>query len=167
MGKGRKALPDEMKLLRGTAKKSRMQKAGTGGNFEIVTKVPTSGLKGVAKKIYEDAAGQLVACGVLDVVGLPMLVSYAREMGLYYTLMQEMEKAKPEDNNGFVIEEFTKFGSTMKVNPKRKIAQNALVNAKSLASEFGFTPASRSKIAAMLSGVSKNTEDEFSEFEEL
>ena len=59
----------------------------------------------------------------------------------------------------------TKKGTTIIVNPKRKIAESALANVKMLAVEFGFTPASRSKVADLVS-ADKN-KDDFADFEVL
>lgn len=59
----------------------------------------------------------------------------------------------------------TKHGTATVVNPKRKIAESALANAKALATEFGLTPSSRSRVAALLSD--NTPKDDFAEFEEI
>lgn len=59
----------------------------------------------------------------------------------------------------------TKHGTATVVNPKRKVAESALANAKALAAEFGLTPASRSRVAALLSD--NTPKDDFAEFEEI
>ena len=73
--------------------------------------------------------------------------------------MREVEK------EGDTIEVEKKFGSTTLVNAKRKVAESALANAKALAVEYGLTPASRSRVAALLTDNAPN--DEVAEFEEL
>lgn len=158
MSKGRKKTPDAVKLLRGTDQPCRMTPAGTG--LEKVMVLPRSGLKGTAKKVFELVAAELICKGILEMVGLDLVVAYAREMALYHDLMREMEK-----DDSLTVEVFTKSGPVMTINPKRKLAESALSNAKSLATEFGLTPASRSRVAAMLSGDAPK--DDFAEFEEV
>lgn len=124
-----------------------------------VVSLPRSGLKGTAKKVFEVVATELIHNRLLDLVGVDLVVAYAREMGLYHVMMRAVEK------EGYTIEVATKSGTTTVVNPKRKVAESALANAKSLASEFGLTPSSRHRVAALLSDdVPK---DDFAEFEEV
>ena len=124
-----------------------------------VVSLPRSGLKGTAKKVFEVVATELIHNCLLDLVGVDLVVAYAREMGLYHDMMRAVEK------EGYTIEVETKSGTTTVVNPKRKVAESALANAKSLASEFGLTPSSRHRVAALLSDdVPK---DDFAEFEEV
>ena len=92
-------------------------------------------------------------------VGIDLVVAYAREIGLYHDLMRELEK------KGYTIDVETKFGTMTVINPKRKVAESALMNAKALAVEFGLTPVSRSRVAALLSD--EGPKDDFAEFEEL
>ena len=157
MGKGRKAIPDELKSLRGTNQPCRM----TGGDaaMDKVSVIPKSGLKGTAKKVFEIVASELIHKNILEIVGLDLLVAYAREMALYHDTMRELEK------EGFTVEVETKHGTTTMVNPKRKVAESALSNAKALAGEFGMTPATRNRVAALL--TSPDPKDDFAEFEEI
>ena len=155
--KGRKKIPDELKSLRGTDQPCRM----TGGTVPAGTAIaalPRSGLKGTARKVFEVVATELihksVRCRWRDLV-----VAYAREMGLYHDMMRETDK------EGYTIEVMTKHGTATVVNPKRKVAESALANAKALAAEFGLTPASRSRVAALLSD--DTPKDDFAEFEEI
>lgn len=124
-----------------------------------VVAIPRSGLKGTAKKVFEVVAAELVNNRLLDLVGVDLVVAYAREMGLYHDTMRELEK------EGYTFEVETKFGSTTMVNPKRKVAESALANARSLAAEFGLTPVSRSRVAALLSNNPQK--DDFTDFEEI
>lgn len=158
MTKGRKKIPDELKTLRGTDQPCRM--SGDAASTEtVVVSLPRSGLKGIAKKVFEVVAIELIHKNLLDIVGFDLVVAYAREMGLYHEAMREAEK------EGFVLEVETKFGMTKVVNPKRKIAESALMNAKTLAADFGLTPASRNRVATLLSDNAPK--DDFAEFEEV
>ena len=119
--------------------------------------IPKVKLKGVAKKIFEYTATELLHKNLLDLVGLDLLVAYCREMAIYHELMAEVEK------EGFTIEVESKNGTTTIVNPKRKVAESALANAKSIASDYGFTPASRSRISGLAAPAEKK--DDFAAFE--
>nr|DAP78302.1 MAG TPA: terminase small subunit [Caudoviricetes sp.] len=156
--KGRKKIPDELKSLRGTDQPCRMTGNAVPAGTAVAT-LPRSGLKGTAKKVFEVVATELIHKCLLDVVGADLVVAYAREMGLYHDMMRETEK------EGYTIEVVTKHGTATVVNPKRKVAESALANAKALAAEFGLTPASRSRVAALLSD--NTPKDDFAEFEEI
>ena len=130
------------------------QMAGT-----AVVSIPKSGLKGTAKKVFEVVASELIAKNLLDVVGVDLLVSYAREIALYHDMMRDLEK------EGYTIDVETKFGTSTVVNPKRKVAESALATAKALAAEFGMTPASRSRVTSLMSDAV--SENDFAEFEEV
>lgn len=124
-----------------------------------IVSLPKVGLKGTAKKVFVVVATELMQNNLLNVVGVDLLVAYCREMGLYHDMMREIEK------EGATIEVMTKSGVMTQVNPKRKVAEGALAAAKSLATEFGMTPSSRNRVAAILSGNEQR--DEFAEFEEV
>ena len=125
----------------------------------MVVKLPKVGLKGTAKKIFAVVATELMHNNLLDVYGVDMIVAYAREMALYHDMMSDIEK------EGVTIEVVTKNGVVTQINPKRKVAEGALASAKSLATEFGMTPSSRSRVSAILNG--NEQKDEFAEFEEV
>ena len=156
MPRGKQKQSNEIKVLRGTDQPCRMTPQSEMTKLESLPKVR---LKGTAKKIFEYTATELLHKKLLEVVGVDLLVAYAREMAIYHDLMLEVEK------EGFTIEVETKNGTMTQINPKRKIAESALANAKSLASEFGFTPASRGKISSMVTPTV--SADDFAQFEEI
>ena len=156
--KGRKKLPDNIKALRGTDQPCRMSEKPA-VQTAMVVKLPKVGLKGTAKKIFAVVATELMHNNLLDVYGVDMIVAYAREMALYHDMMTEVER------EGVTIEVVTKNGVVTQINPKRKVAEGALASAKSLATEFGMTPSSRSRVSAILNGNERK--DEFAEFEEV
>ena len=156
--KGRKKLPDNIKALRGTDQPCRMSDKPA-VQTAMVVKLPKVGLKGTAKKIFAVVATELMHNNLLDVYGVDMVVAYAREMALYHDMMTEVER------EGVTIEVVTKNGVVTQINPKRKVAEGALASAKSLATEFGMTPSSRSRVSAILNG--NEQKDEFAEFEEV
>lgn len=156
MVKGRKKISNGVKALRGTDQPCRRSEEPP---MAAVTTLPRSGLKGTAKKVFEVVAAELINNRLLDLVGVDLIVAYAREMGLYHDTMRELEK------EGYTIEVETKFGATTLVNPKRKVAESALANAKAIAVEYGLTPSSRSRVAALLSNEAPK--DDFTDFEEV
>lgn len=159
MAKGRKKIPDILKTLRGTNQPCRMEAPSQVAAPSGVMTLPRSGLKGTARKVFEVVATELIHKNLLDIVGVDLVVAYAREMGLYHDMMREA------DRTGYTIDVETKFGTMTVINPKRKIAEGALNRAQSLAAEFGLTPASRSRVAALLSD--DGPKDDFAEFEEV
>lgn len=155
---GRKNIGDTTKVIRGTDQPCRIQNDAAAG-FTKFAQVPSSGLSGMAKRIYEVIANELWCKNILETVNLDLVIAYCREMGLYYEMAKDLKK------EGYTLTEETKFGEKIHINPKRKIQETALANAKALATEFGFTPASRARIVAMISGKTEN--DDFSDFDEV
>lgn len=155
--KGRKKIPDELKALRGTDQPCRMEKTAT--TTSALTTLPKTGLKGTAKKVFILVATELMNKGLLDIICLDLVVAYCREMALYHDTMRDLE------TEGYTIEVETKNGTMTIINPKRKIAESALSAAKSLASEFGLTPASRNRVSVMLTDT--KPKDDFIDFEEI
>ena len=156
--KGRKKIPDEVKSLRGTDQPCRVAGQAPASGTTVVA-LPKTGLKGTAKKVFAVVATELINKNLLDVVGVDLVVAYCREMGLYHDMMRDIER------EGVTVDVITKNGVVTQINPKRKVAEGALSAAKNLAAEFGMTPSSRSRVAALLN--EKTTQDEFAEFEEL
>ena len=154
--KGRRKIPDALKTLRGTDQPCRMTDGAKPPATNVVT-VPRSGLKGTARKVFEIVAAELIHKRLLE--GVDLVVAYAREMGLYHDMMRAVE------SEGATVEVITRSGPATVANPKRRIAEGALANARSLAAEFGLTPASRHRVAALLTDDAPK--DDFAEFEEM
>jgi P27 family predicted phage terminase small subunit len=146
--KGRKSIPGEVKILQGTEKKCRKRETMA---VEKVSKVPPppAWFTKLGKKIYKDVAGELSSNGVLQKIGLPILVSYVHQIALHLQMEQELV------TEGKVIE--GKKGPF--VNPKHNISMDALDAARRIASEYGITPASQSRIMAPFIKGAKNESD--------
>ena len=156
--KGRRKIPDSLKTLRGTDQPCRMTDGAKPSATNVVA-VPRSGLKGTARKVFGIVAAALIHKRLLEGVGGELVVAYARAMGLYHDMMRAIER------EGATVEIITRSGPATVVNPKRRIAEGALANARSLAAEFGLTPASRHRVAALL--AEDAPKDDFAEFEEM
>lgn len=158
MAKGRKSISDSQKRLRGTDQPCRMTQANLPATVtSSVPSIPKSGLKGTAKKVYTLVATELMNRGALDVLSADLIIAYSREMALYHDMMRDLEK------EGMTVTVETKHGSIKQVNPKRKVAEGALSAAKSLASEFGLSPASRARVLALF--IDNAPKDDFADFE--
>jgi len=158
MAQGRKKTSDLEKKLRGTDQPCRMD-ASVPAVAPAMDVLPKVKLKGTAKKIYTVVGTELMSKGLLDMVSMDLVVSYCREMALYQDMMHALDK------EGYTVFVETKNGTVEQVNPKRKIAESALDKAKSIAAEFGISPASRARVAAMIAGVQRK--DDFAEFEDI
>jgi P27 family predicted phage terminase small subunit len=157
---GVKNIGNENKILHGTNQPCRMQDESVG--FERIKTLPRhSELQGREWRIYKVIASEFINKQLLETVNDALVVMYAKEMGLYF---DSMEKLKQE---GYVINVATKDGVARKINPLRRIANEAFTNANKLASDFGLSPASRIRIAAMMNGTKEQPKDEFSDFETI
>lgn len=166
MAKGRRAISDEQKRLRGTDQPCRLREPAGTVSESVTLLTPSTlssllkpGLKGTAKKVYTLVATELLNRGVLDPLSSDLIVAYCREMALYHDMMRDLER------EGVTVTVETKAGSIEQVNPKRKIAEGALSAARALASEFGLTPASRARVLALF--MDKAPKDDFADFETI
>ena len=140
MGKGRKAEPNALKVLKGTNQPCRMRDELS---CEKITKIPKAPpyMNSYARKVYKITAEQLATLGILDVVNINAVMMYANEMGKY---IEAEEKLKTE---GRTLVEYSDKGNIHTVrNPLDKMASEYLMNAKMWAVELGVTPASAGKV---------------------
>lgn len=150
MGKGRKAVPDAVKVLRGTDQRCRMR---DDVKFTLLDKVPKAPewMCQEGKKVYKVVAGELLAKGMLDVVSIHAVAMYANEMGKYVEAERTLSK------EGRVVEETDAKGNKRKVrNVLDKAAGEYLMNAKSWAAELGVTPASSGKVKTPVKDTGKD-----------
>lgn len=162
MGKGRKPLPDAVKILRGTNQPCRM--SGTVDLADKITDVSeitsTSRLKLLptkrAKDIFKQKANQLIAMGVLTMMDIEHLAVYANSLDVLFSCMENMRKEATEKHN--------KFGELIGYVPRPEIAmyKQMVEHVNRIGSEFGFTPVSRQRIDQQ-TPVKKNPFDELRE----
>lgn len=146
MSKGRKALPDEVKVLRGTDQPCRM--SGTVDLAERITDIKkvTSASKMKllptkrAKDIFKAKANQLIALGVLTVLDIEHLAVYANSLDVLFSCLEGMREAAKEKRNkvGDLIGYITP--------PEVKLYKQMVEDVNRIGSEFGFTPISRQRI---------------------
>jgi P27 family predicted phage terminase small subunit len=136
----RHPLPAAIKKARGTDRPSRMNDEP---EYKLLTKVQTpSVLKTArARKIFKDKAAQLIAQRILQAPDIDLLTSYANTYDLY---LQAVEKQAEEKN--LIITVQTKNGMQKQSSPYIKLQRELLPLINSMGAQFGFSPASRSKV---------------------
>lgn len=142
MGKGRKPIPNAIKVLKGTDQPCRMREEIS---YEKITRIPKAPdyMCSAGKKVYKITAQQLAGQGILNVVNINAVMMYANEIGKYI----EAEKKLSESEDGRMMKEVSDKGSIRYIrNPLDKMASEYLANAKMWAVELGITPASASKV---------------------
>lgn len=163
MGKGRKAEPTQIAKLKGTYQASRHKDRGTSLPVLLKLKPAPKWFSTQAKKIYKVSAGVLFQYGLLTETNYQLFLAYINEISTYlelseavrkqgyyvevYESIYDEQKGTDEKGNKFHNKQFReKILAGIKKNPNIAIAKDALAAAVKLASEFGLTPASMSKI---------------------
>lgn len=138
---GRKPKPDHLKVLSGTAQKCRMNPDAPAAN--VGTAEAPAWLSSRAAEIFDQITATLLGMGIAspdDQAALAMLASRLEEV--------ELMTAAIEDG-GRVYETVGQGGATMiRARPEVGMRNEAMRHAQSLLSEFGLTPAARSKVSA-------------------
>lgn len=152
--KGRKAIPNQLKSLRGTNQPVRMRQEYKN---EVITKVTAPReLNKRAKKIYRDKANQLIAMKVLNSTDLDQLLIYANSFDMLLESIEKLKEGKFKtiyDENGNII----RFVE----NPFLKIYRDMVMIVNKIGSDFGFSPVSRQKLSTQKEAPkSKGLEDE-------
>ena len=152
---GRTRLPVAVKKLQGTSQKCR-DGAGGGVEFDLISKVPAAPkyFTKVQKNVYKSTCQQMINLGLLNVVNLPLVSAYAREMGIYWDAESKLTEVYSKidgtkhDTEGspYTSERFTKNDTYSEVKALRKVAKDALKTARDIAKDFGFTPTTMSKL---------------------
>lgn len=139
---GRKSIPDHIKLVKGTAKKHRMNADAPAPNAGIAA--PPEWLSDRAIEIFYRLSAILSGMGVAspdDEAALAILASRMEEIELCSTFIE---------GNGRTYERRDESGTLIMVRARPEVGMRseAMRHAQSLLSEFGLTPAARSKVSA-------------------
>lgn len=140
MAKGRKKLPDSLKIMKGTDRKCRMVSTDL-----VPVKIdylpdPPAWFSPLAISIYQDVTSELLAKKLIQKVDISMVVSFCNLMALHL----ECEKALRTKRIYYVIDK--NFNRVPVLHPKHKVSMDALSQAKQIANEFGFTPLARQRL---------------------
>lgn len=163
MGKGRKTESVDLAKLKGTYQTSRHKDRGSTLPVIVKLKPAPKWFSTQAKKLYKSSAAVLIQYGLLTDVNYHLFLAYVNEISIYLELSEAVklqgyyievyesiyneEKGTDENGNKFHNKEFKeKVLAGIKKNPNISIAKESLTAAIKLASEFGLTPASMSKI---------------------
>lgn len=161
MPKGRKNLPAEIKQLRGTAQPCREKAAGDdSGIVRLTDAKPPAWLDTTAKKIFKSKAEQLIALRVLTVLDLDLLALYAQS---YSMIIEALSKVKEEGKFNTLYNDEGQIIGFIE-NPYMKVYRDNFEKVQKLAAHFGFSPATRKGIMAMVD--KKEDKDDFSDFEQ-
>lgn len=151
MGKrGTKKTPTKDKKAKGTYRADRA--FGDEVEFDILSEEPPPPpiLEADGIEEWKRIIPQLQSRGILNVTDYSMIVAYCLEVQTYREAKMSLKKEgvyQPMTNKG---------GSEyMAVNPNVQVANKALANFIRIATEFGFTPSSRTRIS--VSGAKKNS----------
>lgn len=150
---GRTPLPDTIKAKRGTLRKSRQRPTIETPAVQLLDVKAPARLKGEAKKIYERVVRQCFANGILAEIDADALSLYAWELA---ELIELQKRLKDED---YVVAEMTKTGVIMKTHPLVKVVAQKFATVNSIGSQFGWSPVSRIRLAAMAAGNKKDKDD--------
>ena len=157
MGKGRKKLPSKIKELRGTTRQDRtMENEMTVAVVEFIPD-PPDWLSEIGRQEWQKVCVELHGKQMLHQIDLRILEAYCNSISLHIeTEMMLREKGRIQvfkDEEGNV-----KHAQAV---PYQKIANDALDRAMKIATQFGFTPSSRSGIAAPVINIQNNSHNYF------
>ncbi len=135
MTQGRKPLPTNLKLLKGTAQPCRMNKNEPKPKSDKV-KMPTF-LSPAAKKCWRRVSKTLSEAGLLTNLDVDALATYCEAFARWVDANEKVEKMGGviKSPNGYPI-----------INPYLSISNKAQEQMKTMITEFGMTPSSRTKI---------------------
>lgn len=143
MGRGgQNRKPTIMKAIQGTLRADRLMPNEPQPNIVTIPPPMPDGLNDYAQKEWEKMTLELTEIGMLTNVDLAQLAAYCNEMGNYWECEKARKKVKAEDESEESKEEAALFYKNY-----FDMAQRHLKAAKDLAIQFGFTPASRTRIS--------------------
>jgi len=139
---GRKKIPDHLKMVKGTARADRINKSAPEANVGIAS--APEWLSERAAELFSQLSATLLGMGIAspdDQAALAMLASRLEEV--------ELMTAAIEDG-GRTYEQKGEDGEVrmVRARPEVGMRNEAMRHAQSLLSEFGLTPAARSKVSA-------------------
>jgi P27 family predicted phage terminase small subunit len=144
--KGRKALPNAVKKLRGTDQPCRMNETidvpAIGSIDQVVDVRKLKVLKTRrSKQIFKEKANQLIRLKILTEIDFEQLAIYANSLDMLFDCIDELSKGKFQevhDENGRVLRFIQ--------NPYLKLYREMIDVVNRIGSDFGFSPVSRMKL---------------------
>ena len=139
--RGRKPVPRQLKLLRGTLKPSRDRGELPGEQLQRLPKAP-SRLGKAAQRYWRELGRRLVRLGVLrdvDLVAFELLCDW---LGRAEEIRVELDRLPQEER--YLMK--TRGG---RIHPLVKVLQQVETEATRLLVEFGLTPSARQRVSAL------------------
>lgn len=142
---GRKPELAETLALRGTTRRDRDHSiAYPGEKLSSLRECKVQGLEAAnkrAKAFYKKTCSQMIALGVLEEIQLPLVLTYAITYDQYLSFVEDSAKGKyvPVRNEAGEVIRFAE-------NPSIRLANKALTQIKSLASDLGISPIARQRL---------------------
>lgn len=143
MPRGRKTLPTKVKEMRGTLEKSRVLDDEMSPEPVDGCPPPPDWLTDVGKREWWRVASGLAALKMISSIDLGILAMYCNEISVYI----EMEERVRSNDRAFALKGNDGTVKQIQVVAYQRIADRALEKALKIATEFGFTPAARTKIS--------------------
>ena len=154
--KGKKPISDKEKKRKGYFRPSRAR-----GEVAVTllggVPEPPEWFDMTAKLIYQDTANELQAAGLLQKIGLPLIIMYSKYLAIAYNAERNIAK------RGRFYKSTKKDGEIIwKANPYHRVSIEAFNTAHKVALEFGITLASQARVASLVRNKKKeNNDDDF------
>jgi P27 family predicted phage terminase small subunit len=134
---GRKPIPDEIKQIKGTLRGDRSNKNQPSAEPLLDLPVAPDWMNEWAKDEWYTVVTWLHSIGLLSAIDISIIASYCQQMGIY----REAEAVMKNGNRVIVTEKGYEMPS-----PWVAIGNKALMLGLKIATEYGLTPSSRSRI---------------------
>jgi P27 family predicted phage terminase small subunit len=147
MKRGRRPIPTHLKLLRGNPGRRPLRDDEPQPEQSIDVPEPPPFITGYAADEWWIVAVELHRLGLLSKIDLPPLAAYCHSYGQWRMAVEALARMAANDPvmNGMIIK--SKYGDAVQ-NPLVSIARRHAGDMVRYATEFGLTPAARSRIAA-------------------
>lgn len=147
MAKGRKKLPDQLKVVQGTFRKHRGKTADSQDEASMVAPV---GLSEAAQMHFETLRNRVAVLGLDS-------ATYSEAMTLAAMRMAEIDEctAAIHEHGAVVLAPTTTGGELLRPNPAVAMRNEAMRHLQSLLAEFGLTPSSIGRVGAKKKGPEK------------
>lgn len=148
MAKGRKKLPDQLKVISGTFQKCRSSKAGE--RQDDGTMEAPSGLSEGALKHFETLRGRIASLGLDS-------STYTEALTLAAMRMEEIDECNAAiiDHGAIIMAKTVIGGELLRANPAVSMRNEAMRHLQSLLAEFGLSPSSIGKVGVKKKGEPK------------
>ncbi len=148
MTRGRTPKPTELKLLQGNAGKRTLNTKEPKPELVLIVPPPPKNLGAVGKAEWKRLGSELVKLNLLSVLDTTMLEIYCDNYEQYRQSDKEI-KTYFKKNKKYTVSYTNKGGHENEVpHPAIRVRRESLELLRSIGSEFGFSPSSRTRLKA-------------------